>query len=90
VFWSLLIGGPIICVVVGFAAGSFWLVPVPFVVLWIWDATNGPSKPDNDSIFGALVLVVCTVGVIVGVLTRKLVRKARSHSSRENGSTVRG
>ena len=74
---ALLLGAAIVCALIGFAAGTLWLVPVPFAVLWIWDATNGPSKPDNDSIYGALVLVVCTVGVIVGVLTRKLVRRAR-------------
>jgi hypothetical protein len=63
----------------GFAVGSFLLVPLPFLIVTIWDAASGPHSADDDirPIANAIIIIGGTIGLLLGILARKALRLAR-------------
>ena len=64
------------CLVVGLGVAKFWLVPLPLIFVWSWDAATAPHDPNDDLRgFGNLLMIligtfVVVVGIVVGRMAR--------------------
>jgi hypothetical protein len=76
-------GGFLFAVIVGFAVGRFWIVPLPLLIIGAWTVISPPREGDDVPSLAAILLYAALLGVPIGVVVRKLWRlRPRSSTPR--------